>query len=198
MLSTSIPVSVGGSIGLDLPGRFRLQIEAGVMPSAYVDLVNELANVVGAYGPSQASLVRSTMADAAVVRIMAGWRPAKKAGLEFYAGYSGIFATRGRLDADQIQTITGRDIGNFGRSSLGVQSSVHAVYLRAGWRILITDHLIVRLGIGLSVVTGTDTTVETVPGVPDAIVEEVTTSVADKILEVGVLPDVSLAIGLRL
>lgn len=195
MVATAAPTLLGGEVRLETPGRFLVDVMAGGNPYA-----DGLGGLVEAYGGGAAahSLVTAIAGSAGIFRLQAGIRPFPDAGLEILAGYevmdSQPTVTRGMLEGVTHQSW---DYGGFESAPLHV--TVHAMSAELGWRFVIADHLVLRIGAG-----GTFTLASSAHlAVPDAMraagsaVGDIESAIATNITRYGFVPEGRVALGWR-
>ena len=73
--NTDFPLSVGGRLGVESPWRLRLSTSLGYLPPAYVEVVNDTAVELRAYGRNEADLIENSLKNSLVWRTHVGWRP---------------------------------------------------------------------------------------------------------------------------
>jgi hypothetical protein len=143
---THFPLSVGGEVTAELPGRLLLQLHLGYLPPGYARAVGGASRGFGA-DDLTAELLESGLAGSFVVRSSVGWRPFRRAGFEIMGGYSRV-AMDARVSAsDVVEEVTGQPLpGNDRTASVG--STLHALHLTLGWRAVIADHFVLRFSVG--------------------------------------------------
>jgi hypothetical protein len=147
-VGTQVPILIGGQVTLDVH-RFLLQGEIGVLPTAYVNVVNGVLVSSGAYDQATAALVKSALGNSLVVRLSAGVRPFADHGLEIVGGYT-LASVHGGVSARQtIETVTGTTLpAELGDAEVPISSTIHSVHLQLGWRWVLADHLVIRASVG--------------------------------------------------
>lgn len=84
---TQFPADVDVRATLEGPHRLLGSLSIGLLPSAYVDVLNEVLVSANAYNQSTADLIRVALKDSLVVRMRLGWRPFSDHGFYFMGGY---------------------------------------------------------------------------------------------------------------
>jgi hypothetical protein len=195
MLATAIPTALGGEVRVETPGRFLLSVMVGGNP--YGDALGGLVESYGG-GTAGHALVSAIGNSAGVFRLQAGWRPTADAGLELLAGYTLIYSspmvTRGTLE-----TVTGQSFAYAGFDATQLQVAIHGISAELGWRFVIAEHLVLRIGIGGTFTVGSSAHLN----VPDAMreassaVETAEHEIASAISQYGFVPEARVALGWR-
>ena len=97
---TDFPIHVGAKLWLELPYRLRINTTFGALPGGYVDAINGFLVAVGAYSQQTADMIAAALKSSFVWRVHGGWRPFKRRGAYFEAGY-GLVTLGGGLSAAQ-------------------------------------------------------------------------------------------------
>lgn len=147
---TELPISVGGLVAAEVPGRILFQVGLGVMPKGYVNVVDTFLTSVGAYNQSVSGIVRGSLGNSFVLKASAGWRPFSSLGFEILGGYT-LMTLGGSVGAsDAINAVLG-DTGSALRVPAGANvdiplaATLHNVHVTLGWRwLLAEDHLVIR------------------------------------------------------
>jgi hypothetical protein len=195
MVATAVPTAVGANVRIETPYRFLIDVMAGGNP--YADGLGGLVEAYGG-GASAHALVGAIGGSAGIFRLQAGMRPSPDAGLEILAGYTLMYSsptvTRATLEA-----VTGQSFAYSGFDSTQLQVAIHAVSAELGWRFVIADHLVLRIGVG-----GTFTAAASAHlTVPDAMreaspaVAESESQIASNIARYGFVPEARVALGWR-
>jgi hypothetical protein len=147
---TEFPISMGGYLGAELPGRILLEVGAGVMPGPYASAINGILTGVGAYDATVGSLVQNAIANSFVLRASAGWRPFSGHGLEILGGYTlltlGGSATEGDIiNAVLTEAHAPARVAAGSGTTIPLSATLHNVHVTLGWRwLLASDHLVLR------------------------------------------------------
>lgn len=150
---TEMPISVGGLVTAEVPGRVLFQLGLGVMPKGYVSAIDGFLTSVGAYDQSISQLVRGSLGNSFVLKASAGWRPFSDHGFEMLGGYT-LMTLGGSVTAgDAINAVLG-DAGASIRVPPGMNAEIplaatlHNVHVTLGWRwLLADDHLVIRANV---------------------------------------------------
>ncbi len=82
---TELPISIGGVVTAEVPGRVLFQLGLGFMPHGYAYAIDGFLTSVGAYNQTISNVVRSALGNSFVLRASAGWRPSAGHGFEISA-----------------------------------------------------------------------------------------------------------------
>ncbi len=162
-VNTDFPLSVGGRLGAELPGRLRLSTTVGYLPPPYLRAINSAAVELGTYDAPVADLIEATLRQGLVWRTHVGWRPVASAGFFVDAGY-GLLALRGDASPEEVLVaLTGiappEEEGALDRR-YEVHSTLHMVDVELGWRWVAETGVTARLGIGAGLTFAASSTVE--------------------------------------
>lgn len=148
-LALEMPIMIGAQATLEVPYRFLLQGEIGVLPGFSVDAVDGALVSAGAYDNNTSELVRNTLRDSLVVRLSGGWRPFPAHGFEVLGGYT-LTSLGGSVSArTAVEAATGSVLpAQIPDTSILIQSTVHSVHVSLGWRWVIADHFLIRTSLG--------------------------------------------------
>jgi hypothetical protein len=161
-----MPIMIGAQATLEVPYRFLLQGEIGVLPGFSVDAVDSALVGADAYDSTTSELVRNTLRDSLVVRFSGGWRPFPAHGFEVLGGYT-LTSLGGSVSArTAVEAATGSALpAEIPDASILIQSTVHSVHLSLGWRWVIADHFLIRTSLGYLQSVASSSHLE----VPDAV-----------------------------
>lgn len=195
MLATAVPSVVGANVRIETPGRFLIDVMAGGNP--YADGLGGLVESYGG-GADGHALVSAIGGSAGLLRLQLGIRPSPDAGLELLAGYSLMYSSP-TVTRSTLEAVTGQSFAYSGFDSTQLQVAIHGVSAELGWRFVIADHLVLRIGVG-----GTFTVASSAHlAVPDAM-REASSAVADAesqissaITRYGFVPEARVALGYR-
>lgn len=151
---TDVPIDVGARLTLEMPYRLRISTSLGVMPGPYVDVINAIATSAGAYDESTATVIRGALERSLVSRTHLGWRPLRRYGWYFEAGY-GLVTLGGTVTGrDVLIVTTGLSLPEGGRGDAleyDVTSTLHMIDIETGWRFLVwDDRIVLRLALGFA------------------------------------------------
>lgn len=150
--ATDFPVSLGGRLLLEMPGRIRLSTALGYLPQAYVDAVDAIVVHAGGHDEAQGDLIRSAIGSSLVWRTHLGWRPFPRHGFYFEVGY-GLVALGGNGSSEAlIAMATGQPppAGEVVRD-YSVRTMMHMIDAEMGWEWqVLRRHLSFRLALGFT------------------------------------------------
>lgn len=195
MLSTAVPTALGAELRIETPGRLLLSVFAGGNP--YADALGGLVQSYGG-GTIGQTLVTSIGQSAGLFRLQAGWRPSPDAGLELLVGYTLMYSTP-VITRATLEGLTGQSFAFDGFDSTHLTVAIHAVSAELGWRFVIADHFVVRIGIGGTFTVDSSAHLD----VPDAMrratsaVGDTEALIARSITQYGFVPEGRLAVGYR-
>ncbi len=164
-LLTELPLHVGAGVGVEGPHRLFVASSVGWMPPAYLGATNDLLVALfddSGYTRETADLVESSLKNALVWRIGAGWQPFRSTGFYFAVGYT-LAALGGDVSGPAVlEAVTGKQLPvDSGESSRGfdVSSSLHMVDCQLGWKWYLGDHWMLRAALGGAFTVGSSTSV---------------------------------------
>lgn len=158
---TNLPIDVGGRISVEFPHRLRLSTSLGGLPGGYVKVINGIAISTGGYDKDTALVVEETLEGSLVWRTHFGWRPLKKRGFYFEAGY-GFASLGGGLAGSDALVLAGVD-DEFALAAAGdysVDTKLHMLDVEIGYQFLVArSHIPIRLALGYAGALGSNTEV---------------------------------------
>jgi len=149
-MATEFPISAGGYLGLEVPGRLLFQVGAGVMPGPYSNAVNGALTSVGAYDSTVGAFIQNALSHSFVLRASAGWRPFARHGLEILGGYTLLTLGGATTQGDVINTVlaeahASERVPTGAGTTIPLSATLHNVHVTLGWRwLLASDHLVIR------------------------------------------------------
>ncbi|MBM4355609.1 MAG: hypothetical protein FJ109_17770 [Deltaproteobacteria bacterium] len=165
-LLTEYPLHVGAGVELQGPWRLFGASTLGWMPSAYLQATNDLLVAMfedSGYTQETADLVESSLKNALVWRVRAGWQPWRNAGFYFAVGYT-LAALGGDVSGpDVLEAVTGKSIPEGSSDSqrgFDVASALHLLDFELGWRWFPGEHWMVRAALGGAFTVGSSTSVD--------------------------------------
>lgn len=162
-LLTDVPIQVGAKVVAEAPQRVRLSTSVGVMPSAYVDLINSTAESFEWYGESTAKLIEIMLQNTVVWRTHVGWRPFPERGFYFEAGYGLGVATGSTVGQADLAEASGAESPmTRGGESLDFESGavLHMADVEVGWQWNLWEDLWLRAALGGAFTLGSSVTIE--------------------------------------
>lgn len=150
---TNLPASVGGGLILHFPAGIYLGNSFGVMPSAYVKLINKVLVAGGEYDQATADLIEKALTNSFVYDLFLGWDPGKPGGFTFNVGYE-LMTLGGRASTlAVISQATGKKLGAelaaLTKNTVPVKTMLHNVTARLGYKLIIVDHLTFDFYVGV-------------------------------------------------
>ena len=170
--ATDYPISMGGLVTAELPGRVLLSLGVGFMPQPYAYSIDSLLVAVHAYDASVSQLIRGALGNSFVLRASGGFRPFRDHGLELYGGYTMVTLGGSANPVDVVNTVLAesgsseRISGTYPNVGFGV--TMHNVHATIGWRwLLANDHFVLRAALSYMqcVAASANVTVPSVSGV---------------------------------
>lgn len=158
-LGTELPLQVGVRAQAELPQRVRASLGAGILPSPYLDLVNEVCVGFGWYTEPTALLIEAALNNALVLQLQGGWRPWEDRGWTIDGGYALALLGGGLARADTARTATsGTSSDDSGEIRLG--ATAHMVTLTAGHQWLFGERWLLRTTVGGAFTAGASVTAQ--------------------------------------
>jgi hypothetical protein len=144
-VATEMPLMIGGQATLELPYRFLLQGEVGVLPGAFVNAVDGALVAAGSYDATTSQIVRGALSSSLIVRLSGGWRPFPAHGFEVMGGYTLASMGAGVSARQVIESAAGITVpAEIPDGELQLHSTVHSVHVSLGWRWVVADHFVIR------------------------------------------------------
>jgi hypothetical protein len=199
---TEVPIDVGARVLVEGPGRLRLSSSLGVLPSPYVDLINDFVVGIGGYNQQTADLIASSLGSSLVWRTHLGWRPFPRAGFVFDVGYGVVTFGGGVKAADAIAAAAGKNAPSRpGGTTYDVSSTLQMIDADLGWEWkLLADHLVIETALGFAGTLAASTTATpqgTSSRVKDAFGEEASSYLDSLYTSYVFAPVVTAALGYR-
>ena len=133
-----LPLVVGGTFALEVPGHFVFRAGGGVVPSALVDAINSVGVGWGAYDTTTAHLASLLLNDAMIFEVGVGIRPAGTPGVELALSYLLLWTQRG-IDMSQLGGAP---------QGAGLDVLVDAIHGELAWQSTPIEHVYFRIAIG--------------------------------------------------
>ena len=206
-VATEAPLMIGAQATLELPYRILVQGEIGVVPAAYVDVIDGVLTSAGVYDATMSDLVRSTLQSSLVVRASAGLRPFSAHGFEIMGGYT-LASIDGAVSASQaIEAVSGVAMPvQIPDARIQLRTTVHSLHVSLGWRWVVADHFVVRASlaylqsVGSSSSLAVPSSITAMPGVAAHVAQVsqiVDTTLSDSYAKYAKLPVMGLSLGYR-
>jgi hypothetical protein len=158
--NTDFPLAISGRISLEMPARIRFATSFGVMPKAYVDVINAVVVAAGGYNQATADLIASALKNAFVFRTQLGWRFHPKWGFYLDAGYSLAALGGGATAAQIVEAVTEIPCPNCKGQEIPVKSMLHLFVAEIGYEFVFFRHFLLRTALGFAGTVAASTTVE--------------------------------------
>ncbi len=170
-LLTDIPLHMGGRVAVETAQGLRGSLSVGILPGAYVDLINAVVMAFDGYNQATADLIQQSLQNSLVVRVHAGYRPWSHLGFYVDLGYT--LATLGGDVANEglISAVTGQEapgITSLADEEYAVNSTLHLIGLEVGWQWVIAERWTIRTALGGAFTVAAASTVEAEFSVPRA------------------------------
>ena len=205
--ATEVPLMLGAQATLELPYRFLVQGEIGVLPAAYLNLIDGVLTSVGAYDATTSDLVRSSLQSSLVVRASAGLRPFSDHGFEIMGGYTLASIDGGVSARRALETVSGVAVPPaLADTQIQLNTTIHSLHVSLGWRWVVADHFVVRASlaylqsVGSSSSLAVPANVAALPGVAprvDQVSQTVDTTLNGYYTKYAKLPVMGLSLGYR-
>ena len=196
LLSTSVPLSVGGEVQVESPVGVFANLHLGYTPPPYMEMVAGLLAGEGVLVERAQPAVQDGIAAGAVAfRVGLGYRIIE--GLEISMGYT-LLHVETALSADTVEAAAGRPLPP-GTSSLPMAIDVHAFHATLGYRLVLEEHLVLRLAVGWSHSFTSEVGID----VPDnmrmagGVIAEVAQGIRDALGQYGFSPELQVGVGYR-
>lgn len=163
---TDFPISVGGRLNAELPGRIQLSTAFGVLPGAYVDVINSGIVSAGGYDRFTAYVIRDALRKSLVWRTHLGWRPFEKRGWYFEAGYGLVSLGLAFTPEDALVAALGDDApgvpDDVDRAfTYDIRTNLHMIDVESGWRWLMAgDRIVLSAALGFAATVDARTEIE--------------------------------------
>lgn len=131
---TMLPLAVGGGLILGMPGGISARVWGGVVPSAYVDGMNDIGAAFGLWGEPTSDALTRVLQDSIVLEAGLGIQPGH-APLELVVSYV-LFWSEGAAPALA------------GLSNADLSISVYALHVELGLCTPVGDLFVFRLALG--------------------------------------------------
>lgn len=158
---TDVPVNVGARAWVELPYGIRISTGLGVMPSAYVDLINLILVDAGAYSQETGDVIGAAIENALLWRTHVGWRHGDS-GFYVEGGYALATLGGGLTGEEVLRAVTGVDRPAEATEAIGFTAGamVHMIDAEIGWVDRVWEGLTVRVALGFAGTVAADAVVE--------------------------------------
>lgn len=163
-LVTDVPVALGAEITATAPHGIRLGTTLGLLPGAYVSLINGIATDAGWYDEPTADLIDEALTQAIVWTLQVGWQPWAERGLHLDIGY-GLVSLGGATSSGAVlAAATGRPpLPGDDDADYDIDSTVHTLRVDIGWRFDVYSALYIDAAIGVLTTLDATTTITPPP-----------------------------------
>jgi hypothetical protein len=157
---TNAPVDVGVRAMTETPFRLRIGTGFGVIPGAYLGLVNDTVSAMGAYDARTAGIIDGSFEGGTVWRSQVGFRPFPGAGFYVDGGYA-LVSLSGSVYGSDVSApdlvVDGTVVRDAG---YGIDTTLHMWLLEVGWNAEIRDRLVLGAALGVMGVISANTRAE--------------------------------------
>lgn len=188
------PTGVGAEARLFLPYGLLVGVGVSAMPQAFANTIGDVSASFGGDASTQA-LLRTMLDGLVAVRMRAGVAPAPHLGLELDVHYT-VMTGHPTIASSSLTTLVGADISN-GFSVATGHVLLHAIGGSIEYALRPVDHVVLRVGLGLSRVIAGHVDLET-PQAPAPIADMVEAGerrITAAFVDYGWLPEASVAVG---
>lgn len=200
---TSFPLTVGGRIWLELPGRVRLGAALGSFAGPYREVVVSAAGSLGGLDAGTRELVLDSVDRALVVQGDLTWRVMPDFGAYFGVGYT-LLHVSGTVQSARAVSLLGMDLDPRVASRLeptySLTGNLHLLTAEVGYMWELWQRLTVRLAAGAAFRVASGVDLGEVPGgaLEQQVAAEVQQTLEQGLGRVTVTPTVTLAVGFKL
>jgi len=163
---TEVPLAVGAAVGYRPIAPLEVRVFAGVMPGAYVDLVNAVVVGLGGYDDNTAELVASALKSAFVLHLTAEWTPFVERGWTVGAGYAFAGLGGGAAASDIVAVAVGQSVGVSVGPNIDITSAIHMLTVSTGWQWRVEGQWLLRAQLGFAATVAAHTTAQADPDGP--------------------------------
>ncbi len=149
LAGTTLPLAIEGVVQAELPGRVRVGVGVGGLPGGYVDLINAISEGAGWYDPVTGDLIAGAIDGSVMLSASAGWRPLKKHGLFFGAGWRSGLVGGGLTGTEVVNAAAGVQIDpDRTVAQISTRAALHQVTAEVGWEQIVAKHFVIRASLG--------------------------------------------------
>ncbi len=201
-VGTVVPMDIGGRVTLEGPARIHLSVGLGLMPEAYVDIINDFAENLNLYDEAQARLIEDALYKSTTFRTALGWTPWADWGFFFDVGYA-FQGLGGRSSPGEVVRVA-TDINPpiTGLVDLDVQANLHILTVDLGYKWFFYRNLFLLGALGGEFTLAADTSIEPEFGLRNiGLIDRFTERAEDRLSDIITSnvhhPTLSLLIGAR-
>lgn len=200
---TNAPVDVGVRVTAQTPFGARLSSGFGVIPGAYLSLINNAVAGTGAYDDRTAGIVDGSFDGGTAWRTQIGFSPFERVGLYLDVGYA-LVNLSGSVYGDDVAPDGTKDLVVDGTAvrdaGYRVDTTMHLWLVELGWQGQIFDRMVLGMALGvmgtLSASTSAEPNFEQGRTAPVKRLSRQYTSEVDAVLEkYGYVPTLTLRLG---
>lgn len=163
-LVTDVPVALGAEITATAPHGIRLGTTIGLLPGAYVSLINGIATDAGWYEEPTADLIDEALTEALVWTVQIGWQPWADRGLHLDIGYGLVSLGGATSSGEVLAAANGRPaLPGDDDADYTIDSTLHTLRVDIGWRFDVYDALYIDAAIGVLTTLDATTTITPPP-----------------------------------
>ena len=154
---TNAPVDIGARVTAETPFRLRVASGFGVVPDAYLGVVNGVVSGMGAYDGRTADIIDGALEGGSVWRTQLGFRPFPRAGFYVDGGYALVHLSGSIYGSDVAApdvVIAGTDVRNAGYD---LHTTVHMWLIEAGWQAHVLERMVLGAALGVQGTIASDT-----------------------------------------
>lgn len=147
-IGTVVPMDIGGRVVIQGPERIFLSLGLGIMPDAYVDIINSTAEGLDLYHARQSRLIEDSLHDAITFRSALGWFPWADLGFFGSVGYA-FQGLGGRSSPGEVvRAATNVDPPITGLVDVEVEANLHILTVDFGYKWFFQQNLFLQVGVG--------------------------------------------------
>lgn len=151
---TDFPILVGASGAWEPNSRLRLEATAGVLPEAYVSVINAGLTTFDVYSDTTADLIDVLLQNALVLHGQVGYIPLRDRGLSVSLGYKYIGFAGDTTDvssfSDAAIPTEVLEVAQQEAGELEVDLRSHMITGEIGYQWLIKERLVIRSSVGFA------------------------------------------------
>lgn len=161
-LQSLAPLMAGGGVTLRTESGMRLGLLAGVLPEAYVSMINATATSLELYPEETADLIETVLGRSLVLGAQVGWAGSDGGGFFVEVGYA-LVTLGGSTGAQAVLTaLTDAEVPDEAagdEAEFEIDSTLHMVRAEAGWIWRLGSRLDLKASLGGAFTVGSKTTV---------------------------------------
>jgi hypothetical protein len=203
--TTDLPFLVGARLDTERADRVRLSLGWSVVPGGYTTLLGAIANLSAGATTEQRAVMEGVLNGAQLWRLQAGWRPLRRRGFYFEAGYA-LMRIDGAFALGELDSCSKSPAAALCRDErFLVDASVHMATVELGWEWVAYQALVLRASLGFLATFAVSNEVAPEPRLRQAVEHVLLTAQGDQLteelntllLDFGFVPMISLSAGYR-